>query len=92
MGHDGERAWVVQLHRGATRTGEGVLVSGAADSWTEFEVLRGPPALRKLLSTLQPGQGIILSGEVWLTSHIAHLIRKADIPAKMKAIPFEEAA
>lgn len=82
--HDGTRAWVVQMHRGATRSAVGVLVPGLAKHWTVFEVSQGLEELRVLIANLEPDYGVELQGEVGLTSHIADVIRKANIPARMK--------
>lgn len=82
--HDGARAWVVQLHRGATVSGAGMLVPGEAQRWIQFDVSEGLEELRRLLSRVEPGQGVDLLGEVGLTSHIADVIRKANVPARMK--------
>jgi hypothetical protein len=82
--HDGERAWVVQMHRGATVSAAGVLVPGNAEQWTPFEVSKGLEELRSLIAKLEPGHGIDLHGEVGLTSHIADVIRKANVPARMR--------
>jgi hypothetical protein len=83
--HDGERAWIVQMHRGATMSSAGVLVPGIAKHWTTFEVSRGLEELRGLLARLELGQGVELLGEVGLTSHIADIMRKASVPARMKS-------
>lgn len=89
--HDGERAWVVQLHRGATLSAAGVLVPGDAKQWTPFEVSKGLEELRSLIAGLDPGYGIDLYGEVGLTSHIADVIRKANVPARMRFLDHEAA-
>jgi hypothetical protein len=81
--HDGERAWVVQMHRGATVSAAGVLVPGEARHWTRFEVANGLEQLRSLIAHLEPGHGLDLIGEVGLTSHIADVIRKARVPARI---------
>ncbi|MFN3944262.1 MAG: hypothetical protein ACK4K7_04985 [Allosphingosinicella sp.] len=82
--HDGDRAWVVQMHRGATVSAAGVLVPGEARHWTRFEVGNGLEQLRSLIAQLQPGHGLELIGEVGLTSHIADVIRKARVPARIQ--------
>lgn len=82
--HDGDRAWVVQMHRGATRSSADMLVPGEAKHWTVFEVSRGLERLRELIAVLEPDHGVELQGEVGLTSHIADVIRKANVPARMK--------
>lgn len=89
--HDGERAWVVQMHRGATASSSGVLVPGKAKRWITFDVSHGLEALRRLVAGITSGQGLELLGEVGLTSHVADVIRKAGVPARMKA-PLREAA
>lgn len=80
---DGLKTWVVQLHKGATSTDIGVIVPGDAKNWITFQVDQGLDKLRQLLKDLPPESGIILRGEVGLTSHIADLLRKARSPAKI---------
>ncbi|MER8873391.1 hypothetical protein NKI04_26415 [Mesorhizobium sp. M0814] len=82
--HDGERPWVVQMHRGATRSSADVLVPGQAKRWAIFNASQSLEELRELLASLEPGHGVELRGEVGLTSHIADVIRKANVPARMK--------
>ena len=81
--HDGERVWIVQLHRGATESTHLRLTPGDAKDWVEFEVKAGLPALRALLKEFPRNTGLVLKGRVGLTSHVADVIRKAKIPAKM---------
>jgi hypothetical protein len=50
----------------------------------EFDVRNGLAALRKLLAKLESGKGLILKGNVGLTSHVADVIRKSRVPAKME--------
>ena len=80
--HDGRKVWIVQLHRGATQSAEGVLVPGEAKVWNRFYVSTGLNALRSALETLRENEGIVLVGEIGLTSHIADVVRKAGKPAK----------
>jgi hypothetical protein len=82
--HDGKRAWIVQMHRGATVSAAGVLVPGAAKRWRPFDVSHGLESLRGFLAELTNEEGIELMGEVGLTSHIADVVRKANVPARMK--------
>jgi len=81
--HDGNQAWVVQLHRGATTTLESELVSGGASKWRSFEVSKGLEALRTELQKLSSDEGIIIIGQIGLTSHMADVIRKAGKPARL---------
>ncbi|WP_250478581.1 MULTISPECIES: hypothetical protein [unclassified Caballeronia] len=80
--HDGRKVWIVQLHRGGTQSAEGVLVPGEAKVWKHFHVLTGLNALRSALDTLHENEGIVLVGEIGLTSHIADVVRKAGKPAR----------
>jgi len=84
--HDGGRAWAVQLHRGATVSTTRVLVPGSAERWSSFDVSQGLDALRDFLAARTAGDGIELIGEVGLTSHIADVIRKANVPARTRAL------
>lgn len=83
--HDGSQAWVVQLHRGATTTTESELVAGEVSKWRKFEVSKGLEALRNELKKLSTDEGIILIGQIGLTSHIADVVRKAGKPAKLNS-------
>jgi hypothetical protein len=81
--HDGTVTWVVQLHVGATATQGSTLVPGDPAEWFEFPVDRGLDALRTTLEGLPPNTGILLIGEVGVTSHIADLVRRAAAPARV---------
>ena len=81
--HDGQRVWVVQLHRGATQTSQTVLVPGEADQWHAFEADRGLEPLRAFLKELPHGAGVRIEGDLGLTSHIADLIRRSNHPARL---------
>jgi hypothetical protein len=83
--HDGKRAWIVQLHRGATETTNTQIAAGEASKWIQFEPSRGLEELRAMLADLPHGAGVLLKGKVGLTSHIADVIRKARVPARMEA-------
>ena len=83
--HDGRSLWIVQLHRGATRSSTRVLVPGRASRWTRFEAARGLTALRDLLPTFRPGEGLVLVGEVGVTSHLADLVRRTGVPTRIEA-------
>jgi len=82
--HDGNKVWIVQLHRGATVTLDRVIVPGEAETWHEFEVSRGLPSLRAELESLCSGEGILIVGEMGLTSHVADVLRKSKVPTRLK--------
>ncbi|ACC74065.1 hypothetical protein Bphy_4975 [Paraburkholderia phymatum STM815] len=50
--------------------------------WNRFYVSTGLNALRSALETLPESEGIVLVGEIGLTSHIADVVRKAGKPAR----------
>ena len=74
---------MVYSYTGAPPQRPNVLVPGDAEHWVVFEVQKDLEHLRTLISGLEPGAGLILRGEVGLTSHIADVIRRAGIPAKI---------
>ncbi|KQO69370.1 hypothetical protein ASF18_01985 [Methylobacterium sp. Leaf89] len=81
--HDGDKAWIVQLHLGATRSTAKVLVPGEAEQWIRFEARDGLEKLRVALRDLPTDAGLSLVGNVGLTSHIADVVRKAGKPARI---------
>jgi hypothetical protein len=87
--HDGDTAWIVQVHRGATQTTATTIVPGDASIWQEFNVDHGLERLRAVLDRLPNGSGLILVGEVGLTSHVADIVRRAGAPARL-AFPVAE--
>lgn len=82
---DGTQAWVVQLHRGRSPSAGQYIVPGEADQWITFRVADGLEALRKRIAQVPNGSGLILDGEVGLTSHVADVVRKAGVPARIAA-------
>ena len=81
--HDGSKAWVVQVHRGQTKSLPSVLVPGHASKWISFRASEGLDALRKLLAAFPPDTGLNVIGEIGLTSHLADVVRKAKRPARV---------
>jgi hypothetical protein len=84
---DDRQVWIVQLHRGATKTIGGILYPGHPTAEHRFQVDKGLEALRALISELPPGekQGIVLLGRVGVTSHFGDLLRRARIPSRIEA-------
>ena len=81
--HDGTKAWVVQLHKGATSGAGLIIVPGDADEWVTFYSEKGIAELRVVLEQTPPEYGIEIEGYFGLTSHLADLIRKTNRPAKI---------
>jgi hypothetical protein len=83
--HDGDRAWVVQLHKGASVSLGRTIFPGEAAHAHEFDVARGIDALRQLIERVKgTGDGIVLVGHVGVTSHFGDLLRHARIPSRLE--------
>jgi hypothetical protein len=84
---DGRETWVVQLHRGATESSGKTIYPGRPAEFLHFEVDRGLEALRGLISEMNgKDQGVILVGDVGVTSHFGDVLRKARIPSRIEEI------
>ncbi len=82
--HDGRRAWVVQLHRSTHEFRGGVLVEGEPEGWLEFAVEDGLEVLEGLIAeATAQGKGVLVVGEVGLTSHVGDLLRRAQVPSRL---------
>jgi hypothetical protein len=71
------------MHLGATASAGSILVPGEAETWIKFPAEHGLAALRDTLESLPAGAGLVVVGEVGLTSHVADLVRKAGAPARL---------
>lgn len=85
--YDGRQVWVVQLHRrGIPTTAPGVIVPGEAEYYHRFEVKRGIEALRRLVDEVGAEgkeHGIILVGNVGVTSHFGDILRRSGIVSRI---------
>ena len=82
--YDGEKTWIVQLHKGATASLGNVIYPGEPTSFHRFEVKEGIENLRKLIQRIKKDEGIVIAGEIGITSHLGDLLRKAKIPSRIK--------
>jgi hypothetical protein len=83
---DSNRTWVVQLHRGGTQSTGNIIFPGKAKHFIRFEVQRGLEALRELVQTAKHREeGIILVGDVGITSHFGDVLRKAQVPSRLES-------
>lgn len=88
---DSKRVWIVQLHSGATKSSGRTIYPGHVLSYHRFEVEQGLEELRKLVSTIQgKGEGIVLVGNVGITSHFGDVLRRAEIPSRIEPTNKEE--
>lgn len=87
--HDGQQAWVVQLHLAAQRYWSGVISPGNPDAgWIDFHPDAGLDRLNELIEqATATGRGIRVIGQVGLTSHVGDLLRKSSVPAQLQLQP-----
>jgi hypothetical protein len=89
--HDGQRVWIVQLHKGGTNSAAATLVPGEAAQWAVFKASQGLEELRRFLADLPADVGVRIEGEIGLTSHFADLLRKTKRPARISRPSLEAA-
>jgi hypothetical protein len=83
--HDAREPWVVQLHCGASPSSGDEIYPGDASRFIRFPVSGGLDALRALIErACGTDEGIVLVGEVGVTSHMGDLLRKAEIPSRLE--------
>ena len=83
--HDGQCAWVIQMHV-AKHFFESarVLSQGDADEWIDFHTDDGLDHLREMLpKAAERGAGILVHGNIGITSHVGDLLRKARVPGRL---------
>ena len=86
--HDGERAWVVQLHRGALPGKGRVIYPGTPSHEHYFAIDDGLEALRELVVALEGSdEGVVLVGAAGVTSHLGDILRRARIPSRIEPAP-----
>ena len=83
--HDGRNVWIVQLHKGTTASLGNTIYPGEPAVFNRFDVREGIEALRQMIQRLKGSdEGIIIVGEVGVTSHLGDLLRKARIPSRIE--------
>jgi hypothetical protein len=84
--HDGDRAWVVQLHVRTGAAQPATVVSGEPADWLRFHPSQGLDTLRALIDQAhRTGAGILVTGPVGLTSHVGDLLRAARVPSRLQS-------
>lgn len=82
--HDGRQLWLLQLHKGSTNSCGRIIVPGTPAIWMDFQVAQGLQALHQLVATAkQRGNGIRVMGNVGMSSHMADILRKAQVPSEL---------
>lgn len=85
--YDGAIAWVLQLRREVSESRGQIVYPGEPSRWRRFRVERGLEALRDLVDqTTATGVGVVLVGNVGITSHMGETLRRARIPSRIEAV------
>ncbi len=83
--HDGNVAWVVQLHLARGRLDPGVLSPGHAHRWLDYDPSEGLGRLRQLVDqAFRSRAGVLVTKKVGITSHVGDILRRAGIPGKFR--------
>jgi hypothetical protein len=81
---DGERIWVLQLNRELSHSAGTTIFPGEASQWKDYSTADGIESLRELVQHAKIEKyGIRLHGAVGITSHIAEILRQAEVPSQM---------
>jgi len=82
---DGADVWVVQLHRGRIESKGRIIFPGTPKVEHDFSIANGLEALRALVDRLTgTGEGVILRGDVGITSHFGDVLRRAKVPSRIE--------
>ena len=81
--HDGDQAWVLQLHLATVAASATTISPGTPARWHRFDPAQGLDRLRDLIARVPAGEGVEFTGEVGVTSHAGDLLRRAAIPARL---------
>jgi hypothetical protein len=82
--HDGSALWLLQLRQVAPLTAASVIVQGTPSRFRRFDITRGLEALRvEAGEARELGEGIVLVGDVGVTSHFGDVLRQANVPSKL---------
>lgn len=82
--HDGAQVWLLQLRQIAPVSTATTIVPGEPARFRPFEVELGLEALRHEIEIARAcGEGILVIGDVGVTSHFGDVLREASIPSKL---------
>ncbi len=77
--------WIVQFHVGRSDSAGNVVYPGEPERFEIFEVSRGLEALRACIEQAKRDHvGIILKGDVGITSHFGDVLRRNQIPSRLE--------
>lgn len=80
-------AWVVQLHVGQSKSIGNIIYPGEPDRFEIFDAKLGLEALRPLAKRAKAkGFGIILRGDVGVTSHFGDILSREEVPSRLERV------
>jgi len=85
--HDGDMAWIVQLHLATVMVSSRTIYPGEPTRWRPFDPSEGLDALRSLIAGIKSDEGVEITGDVGITSHVGDLLRRAAIPSRIARRP-----
>jgi hypothetical protein len=85
--HDGDQAWVLQLHLAGVAASATTIHPGTASRWHRFDPALGLERLRELIASVGQGEGIEVAGDIGVTSHAGDLLRRAAVPSRLAGSP-----
>lgn len=84
--YDGTDVWIVQLSKSAVLSDQKTIFPGEVSRYLRFDITDGLEALRALLGTIGPNEGIELVGNIGITSHFGDILRNAHVPSRLSAM------
>jgi len=82
--HDGQKAWLLQLHVVEQSSSGNIIYPGEADHWLAFDPNDGLDVLRQVAAeAMNSGFGVCVVRPIGTTSHIGDILRKAKVPARI---------
>jgi hypothetical protein len=84
---DGNDIWVLQLQQETAKSSGTIIVPGNTERFIEFQADEGLEKLRAIVRSVEPNTGVILIGNVGMTSHMADVLRRAEIPSRLVRLP-----
>ena len=81
--YDGEEVWILQLQQQPGQSRGNVIYPGEPPVFRTFDSSNGLEKLREVISEIKyQNIGVILVGNVGMTSHLADVLRDAQIPSR----------
>lgn len=79
--------WIVQFHVGQSASVGNIIYPGEPQQFEAFEVNQGLEALRALVNRAKRDNfGVVLRGNVGITSHFGDLLRRNQVPSRLERI------